>query len=188
MEKLIKDEILLDLDLSDFDTCVDCIKSKLNAKIRNAKANRCNEMLWLIHTDICGSFIPPAMGGHKYFIMLINDFSRYGFVGLIREKSESLEAFKDKVELQQGKKIKVVLTEVVSIMVNMMRQDTTLDHLKSTLRNVALMLSIQCLVLLNKIGLRREGISRSLIWCNVCLLIPHYLSSYGGEALKIVAY
>ena len=31
MEKLIKDEILSDLDFLDFDTCVDCIKGKLTA-------------------------------------------------------------------------------------------------------------------------------------------------------------
>ena len=48
------------------------------------------------------------MGGHKYFITFIDDYSRYGFAKLIREKSDSLEAFKEKVELQQGKKIKVV--------------------------------------------------------------------------------
>ena len=64
-----------------------------------------------MHTDICGSFTHPAMGGHKYFITFIDDYLRYGFVKLIRENSYSLEtfkAFKAKVELQQGKKIKVV--------------------------------------------------------------------------------
>ena len=43
--------------------------------------------------------------------MFIDDYSRYGFVELICEKSDYLEAFKAfkaKVELQQGKKIKVV--------------------------------------------------------------------------------
>ena len=51
------------------------------------------------------------MGGYIYFIMFIDDYSHYGFFELIREKSDSLEAFKAfkaKVELQQGKKIKVV--------------------------------------------------------------------------------
>ena len=76
-----------------------------------AKVDICIELLEVIHTDICGSFTPLAMGGHKYFITFIDDYSRYGFVKLIREKSNSLEAFKafkEKVELQQGKKIKVV--------------------------------------------------------------------------------
>ena len=111
MERLIKDEILLGLDFLYFDTCVDWIKSKLTAKIRNVKADRCTKLLGVIHTGICGPFTPPAMGGHKYFIMFINDCSHYGFVELIREKFDSLEdfkAFKTKVELRQGKKIKVV--------------------------------------------------------------------------------
>ena len=111
IERIIKDGILLDLDFSDFDTCVDCIKGKLIAKVRNAKIDRCTKLLGIIYTDICESFTPLAMGDYKYFIMFIDDYSRYGFVELIREKSESLEdfkAFKTKVELQQGKKIKVV--------------------------------------------------------------------------------
>ena len=64
-------------------------------------------------------------------------------------------------------------------MVDMMRRDATLDHLRSTFKNVALMLNIQCLVLFNKMGLWREGITHFLIWCDVCLLIPHYLNSWG---------
>ena len=68
-------------------------------------------MLGLVHTDICGPFIPPALGGFRYFITFIDNFSRYGYIELIREKSESLEVFKifkTKVELHTGKKIKVV--------------------------------------------------------------------------------
>ena len=56
-----------------------------------------------------------------------------------------------------------ILIEVVGIMVDKMRRDVTLDHLRSTFRNVALMLSIQCPVLLNIMGLRRRGITHFLI-------------------------
>ena len=106
--RILISQILI-LDFIDFDTYIDCIKGKLIAKIRNAKAYRCIELLGIIHTDICGSF--THMGGHKCFITFIDDYSNYGFVELICEKSDSLEASKDfkaKVELQQGKKIKVV--------------------------------------------------------------------------------
>ena len=71
----------------------------MTAKVRNAKANRCTEFLGVIHIDICGPFTVPAMGGHKFFITFIDDYSRYNFVELIHEKSETLEAFKAKVEL-----------------------------------------------------------------------------------------
>ena len=63
--------------------------------VRNANVDRCTELLEVIHTNICGQFTPLAMGGHKYFITFIDDYSRYGFVELIREKSDSLEAFKE---------------------------------------------------------------------------------------------
>ena len=88
-DRLIKDEILQDLDFSYFDICVDCIKGKLTAKVRNAKVDRCTELLKVIHTDICGSFTPPTLGDHKYFITFNDDYSRYGFVELIREKFDS---------------------------------------------------------------------------------------------------
>ena len=108
MKRLIKDEILLDLNFSDFDTYVDCIKGKLTAKERNAKVDRCVELLGVIHTYICGPFTPPAMGNHKYFITFIDDFSHYGFIELIHEKFDLFEAFKvfkAKFELQQGNMI-----------------------------------------------------------------------------------
>ena len=58
---------------------------------------------------------------------------------------------KQKLRFNKGRRSKwFILTKVVTIMVNMMRRDATLDHLRSTFRNVALMLSIQCLVLLNR--------------------------------------
>ena len=57
-----------------------------------------------------------------------------------------------------------ILTEMVSIMVDMMRRDATMDHLQGTFRNVALMLIIQCLVLRNKMGFRRGEIACFLIW------------------------
>ena len=81
---------------------MDCIKGKLTVRVRNAKIDRCIELFGVIHTVICGTLTPPAMGGYKYFITFIDDYSRYGFVEPICEKSDSLEtfkAFKSKVEL-----------------------------------------------------------------------------------------
>ena len=50
---------------------------------------------------------------------------------------------KQKLNSNKGRRSKwFILTEVVSIMVDMIRRDATLDHLQSTFRNVALMLNI----------------------------------------------
>ncbi|RVW62328.1 Retrovirus-related Pol polyprotein from transposon TNT 1-94 [Vitis vinifera] len=89
-------------------------KGKMTAKTRKEKIDRCGSTLDLIHTDICGPLTPTALGGYKYFITFIDDFSRSGYVELIHEKSNSLnvfKAFKAKVELHLGKPIKVVKSD-----------------------------------------------------------------------------
>ena len=55
---------------------------------------RATELLALVHTDVCGPFRTSARGGYLYFITFTDDFSRYGYVFLMRHKSESLEKFK----------------------------------------------------------------------------------------------
>ncbi|WJZ84020.1 hypothetical protein VitviT2T_003651 [Vitis vinifera] len=86
-------------------------QGKMIAKTRKEKIDRCGSTLDLIHTDIYGPLTPTTLGGHKYFITFINDFSRYGYVELIHEKSDSLNLFKAKVELQLGKPIKAVKSD-----------------------------------------------------------------------------
>ena len=105
--------MLSSLDFSNFETCVVCLKGKMTVKTRNEKIDRCGSTLDLIHIDICGP-LTTTLEGYKYFITFINDFSRYGYIELIHEKSDSLnvfKAFKAKVELQLGKPIKVVKSD-----------------------------------------------------------------------------
>jgi hypothetical protein len=85
--RLVKDGILLNLDFSDLGMCVDCIKGKQIKHTRKG-ATRSTELLEIIHTDICGPFDNPSFGGEKYFITFIDDFSRYGYVYLLHEKSQ----------------------------------------------------------------------------------------------------
>ena len=68
-----------------------------------------SSVLELIHTDICGPFLIASWNGQQYFISFIDDYSRYGYLYLIHEKSQSLDIFKSykaEVENQFGKKIK----------------------------------------------------------------------------------
>lgn len=92
MERLIKDEILTSLDFSDFTSCVECIKGKYT-KVKKKGASMATELLECIHSDIWGPYSISTINGHKYFISFIDDFSRYSYVYLIREKSEALDVF-----------------------------------------------------------------------------------------------
>ena len=109
----MSDEILDSLDMTDFQVCIECIKGKQIEK-RKLGANRCTDVLELIHTDICGPFPIASWNGQRYFITFIDDCSRYGYLYLIHEKSQALDVFKTfkaKVELQLGKKIKAVKSD-----------------------------------------------------------------------------
>ena len=52
-----------------------------------------------------------AKGGYEYFITFIDDYSRYGYVYLMKWKSETFEKFKEfkaEVENQLSKYIKAI--------------------------------------------------------------------------------
>ena len=113
IERLIRNGILDSLDFSDSESCVDCLKGKMT-RAKKKGATRSQNLLEIIHTDICGPFSPATLGGYKYFISFIDDFSRYGYIYLIHEKSEALDIFKiykAEVELKLERKIKCVRSD-----------------------------------------------------------------------------
>jgi hypothetical protein len=67
-----------------------------------------SDLLGLVHTDVCRPMSSVARGVFWYFITFTNDFSRYGYIYLVRHKSESFEKFKEfqnEVQNQLGKTI-----------------------------------------------------------------------------------
>ena len=113
MERLVKNEILLNLDFIDMNVCVNCIKGK-QTKHTKKRATRSSQLLKIIHTDICGPFDVNFFNKEKYFITFTDDFSRYGHVYLLDDISQvvnALEIYINKVERQLDKKVKVVRTD-----------------------------------------------------------------------------
>ncbi|KAF7825185.1 Retrovirus-related Pol polyprotein from transposon TNT 1-94 [Senna tora] len=93
MQRLMSDGILDTLDLSNFDVCIQCIKGK-QTNVRKTSAKRSNDHLELIHTYVCGPFPTAAWNVQTYFVNFIDDYSRYGYLYLIHEKSQVLDVFK----------------------------------------------------------------------------------------------
>ena len=63
---------------------------------------------------MCGPFDVPGRSNYVYFITFIDDMSRYGYVFLIKYKSEAFEKFKEfkhEVEKQTRKLIKVLRSD-----------------------------------------------------------------------------
>ena len=50
-------------------------------------------LLEIIHTDVCGPMSVEARGEYRYFLILTDDLSRYGYIYLTKHKSETFEKF-----------------------------------------------------------------------------------------------
>ncbi|GJT20617.1 retrotransposon protein, putative, ty1-copia subclass [Tanacetum coccineum] len=80
----------------------------------NKNIERATDLLGLIHTDVCGPLRHVSRKGASYFLTFTDDFSRYGYVYLLKHKHEVFETFKvfkAKYELQLGKKIKALRSD-----------------------------------------------------------------------------
>ena len=99
------------MDFDGFSVCESCLKGKMTKRPFNAKGRRAQELLELVHSDVCSPMSIQARGGYKYFITFTNDYSKFDYVYLMKRKSKIFEKFKEfraEVENQLGKRIKVI--------------------------------------------------------------------------------
>jgi transposase InsO family protein len=91
--------------------CEGCIEGKQHRKpFPSDGGMRATKPLEIVHSDVCGPMRTTSLGGARYFVMYIDDFSRKVWVYLLKSKGECLEKFKEfkaLVEKQSEYKIKV---------------------------------------------------------------------------------
>ncbi|KAI5348232.1 hypothetical protein L3X38_001119 [Prunus dulcis] len=78
------------------------------------QAWRASTPLKLIHMDLCGLMQNESLASNKYFMLLIDDFTRMIWVYFLRYKSGALNCFrkfKSMVELQSDYKVKCVRSD-----------------------------------------------------------------------------
>ncbi|KAJ9568333.1 hypothetical protein OSB04_004299 [Centaurea solstitialis] len=95
VELLLKGGFLGNFDYKPFDNCESCLSGKMTKQPFNSENERATDLLKIIHTDVCGPFSHVAKGGYRYFITFTDDFSRYGYVYLMKHKFETFEKFKE---------------------------------------------------------------------------------------------
>ncbi|GJY45579.1 retrotransposon protein, putative, ty1-copia subclass [Tanacetum coccineum] len=88
MQKLQREGLLESINDGSYDKCESCISGKMTKKPFNNKIERAQIYLGLIHTDVCGPFRHVSRKGASYFLTFTNDFSRYGYVYLLKHKHE----------------------------------------------------------------------------------------------------
>ena len=98
------------MDFDGFPICESCLEGEMTKRPFNAKGRRAQELLELVHSDVCDLMSIQARCGYEYFITFTDDYSRFGYVYLMKRKSESFEKFKEfRAEVEnQGKRIKAI--------------------------------------------------------------------------------
>ncbi|KAI3698995.1 hypothetical protein L2E82_42959 [Cichorium intybus] len=112
--QLQKDGVLESFDLRTDDVCESCLLGKMTKSPFRGSFERGEGLLDIIHTDVCGPFRSTTKDGTRFYVMFTDDFSRYGYIYLIKHKSDTFEKFKEfknEVENQLGRKIKMLRSD-----------------------------------------------------------------------------
>ncbi|GJY71218.1 retrotransposon protein, putative, ty1-copia subclass [Tanacetum coccineum] len=114
IKQLQQDGLLKSTDDESFDKCESCLSGKMTKKPFPHSNERAKDLLGIIHTDVCGPLRHVSRQGASYFITFTDDYSRYGYVYLLKHKHEVFETFKvfkNEVENQLGKTIKAIRSD-----------------------------------------------------------------------------
>ena len=98
----------------DLGFCEHCVFGKQKRVQFKAAIHRTKATLDYVHSDCWGPSRVPSLGGSRYFLSLIDDYSRMTWVYMMKHKSEVFKIFKEwkiLVENQTGKKLKRLRTD-----------------------------------------------------------------------------
>jgi hypothetical protein len=95
MKKLHNDGLLGSLDFDSFDTCEPCLLGKMTRTPFTETVERASNLLGLIHRDVCGPMSVAMRNSYRYFVTFTDDLSRYGYIYLMKHRSETFAKFKE---------------------------------------------------------------------------------------------
>ncbi|GJZ76760.1 retrotransposon protein, putative, ty1-copia subclass [Tanacetum coccineum] len=114
IKQLQQDGLLKSTDDESFDKCKSCLSGKMTKKPFPYSNERAKDLLGIIDTDVCGPLRHVSRQGASYFITFTDDYSRYGYVYLLKHKHEVFETFKvfkNEVENELRKTIKAIRSD-----------------------------------------------------------------------------
>jgi transposase InsO family protein len=95
--------------------CDSCLAGKQQRSPFPQKAlYRATGLLDLVHGDLCGPITPVTPGGKRYFLLLVDDCSRYMWLTLLATKDEASDAIKRfmaEVEREAERKVRTLRTD-----------------------------------------------------------------------------
>ena len=95
MNKQLVGGMQLDSSTAPDPVCEPCIAGKFTCgPIPRMALHRANQPLELVHSDVKGPLPVQTPEGHCYWVLFIDDYTRFWVVYLLKHKSEVLDAFK----------------------------------------------------------------------------------------------
>ncbi|GMI77806.1 hypothetical protein HRI_001449800 [Hibiscus trionum] len=117
LKVMMKKQIIRGLPQVDIRTdtvCAGCQFGKAHQLPFKESEHQSQTPLELIHSDVFGPVKQISLGGMKYMVTFIDDFSRYVWVYFMKEKSETFtkfKEFKEKIESELNEKIQCLRTD-----------------------------------------------------------------------------
>ena len=118
VSKIVRDKLAtgmrIDMRTKPQPVCEPCLAGKMNALPFPTSSSRAAKPLDLIHTDLHGPFKVQTHSGYRYWILFIDDHTRFRVKYFLRKKDEAFEAFKlfkAKAENYWSRRIKAMIDD-----------------------------------------------------------------------------
>ena len=94
--------------------CKQCQLGKMTKSSFKRKNYTSNEVLEVVHTNLCGPIEVQSYKGDRYIMLFVDDYSRMMTVMFLKQKSEAFQMFKwylARVEKETGKSLKFLRSD-----------------------------------------------------------------------------
>lgn len=183
IEKMIKNNAVTGIrtDVASSRPCDICLKCKASQLPYQSSRTRSSRRLELVHSDLCGPIATESLGGVRYFVTFVDDYSRYVWVYPIKFKDDVVGTFKTwitEAERQTSERLKTF------------RTDNGLEYakLKSYFRDKGVRHETSCAYTPQQNGVA-ERVNRTLVEMGrSCLSDGNHDLSLWAEAVCFAAY
>jgi hypothetical protein len=182
IQVLVSKGLLGSVSSNSFD-CISCQLGKQPALPFNNSDSHATASFDLIHSDVWGPSPVASMSGSRYFIIFVDDFSRYTWVFLMKSRSELLDIyhnFAKMVETQFSKPIKAF------------RSDNALEYtqhdFQSILKHYGTVSHLSCPGTSQQNGRAERKLRHILDTVRALLLSTSLPTPFWGEATLTVVY
>lgn len=82
-------------NLTPIHLCEGCLLGKASHQCFPRSQSRSSQLNQLVHSDLCSPMETLSLTGNTYFVIFVDDFSRYTTMYFLKQKSQVLSCFKD---------------------------------------------------------------------------------------------